>query len=76
MEKSDKGFRTLAVRRKAYELALAVYKIPRRFPREETYGLSSQFQRAAVSIPANIAEGYERKGKKEYVQFLHVAKGS
>jgi four helix bundle protein len=76
MIKEVKGFRTLAAWRKAYELTLVIYKLSRTFPREETYALCSQLQRAAVSVPANIAEGYERKGKKEYLQFLHIAKGS
>ena len=57
MEKEVKDFRTLAAWSKAYELALATYKISRTFPKEETYSLSSQLQRAAVSVPANIAEG-------------------
>jgi four helix bundle protein len=57
MEKEVAGFRTLAAWSKAYELALATYKISRTFPKEEIYSLSSQLQRAAVSVPANIAEG-------------------
>jgi len=57
MEKEVTGFRTLAAWSKAYELALATYKISRTFPKEEIYSLSSQLQRAAVSVPANIAEG-------------------
>jgi len=70
-----KGFRTLAAWRKAYDLTLVIYRLSRTFPREETYALSSQLQRAAVSVPANIAEGYERKSKKEYLQFLHISQG-
>jgi four helix bundle protein len=75
-EKEAKGFRQLIAWQKAYELTLEVYRIAKVFPKTETYGLISQMQRAAVSIPANIAEGYERNHKKEYLQFLFVAKGS
>ncbi len=57
-------------------MTLDIYKITKSFPKEETYGLVSQLQRAAVSVPANIAEGYERNHRKEYVQFLFVSKGS
>lgn len=76
MEKSIKGFRGLTVWQKAYELTLDIYKASKKFPKEEMYGLSSQLRRAAVSIPANIAEGYERNHRKEYMQFLFVSKGS
>jgi four helix bundle protein len=76
MEREVKGFRTLNAWKKAYELTLVVYQLSKKFPREELYGLSSQLQRAAVLVPANIAEGYERKHRKEYLQFLYIAKGS
>jgi four helix bundle protein len=75
-EQDGKGFRTLHAWQMAYELTLDIYKITREFPKEEIYGLTSQLQRAAVSVPANIAEGYERNYKKEYQQFLFIAKGS
>ncbi len=71
-----KGFRKLCVWQKAYHLTLDIYKLTKRFPKEETYGLASQLQRAAVSVPANIAEGYDRNHRREYLQFLHIAKGS
>ena len=61
---------------KAYELALEVYKITKNFPKEEVYGLVSQARRATVSIPSNIAEGYRRGSRKEYIQFLNIAYGS
>lgn len=70
------GFRNLIVWQKAYALALDIYRATRRFPREELYGITSQLRRAAVSVPANIAEGYERQHRKEYLQFLMIAKGS
>lgn len=70
------GFRDLIVWEKAYKLALDVYKITKIFPKDELYALTNQLRRAAISISANIAEGYERQHRKEYVQFLSIAKGS
>jgi four helix bundle protein len=75
-ERVVKGFKTLHAWQIAYELALDIYKKVKKFPREELYALTSQLQRAAVSVPANIAEGYERNRKKEYQQYLFIAKGS
>jgi four helix bundle protein len=57
-------------------LSKEVYSITKRFPKEELYGLTSQMRRAAVSVPTNIAEGAGRYHKKEYTQFLYVARGS
>lgn len=74
MEKQ--GFRQLVAWQKAYQLSLEVYKMTSGFPPSETYGLASQMRRAAVAIPANIAEGYNRQHRKEYLQFLSVASGS
>lgn len=76
VERDAKGFRTLHAWQMAYELTLDLYMITKKFPKEEIYGLTSQLQRAAVSVPANITEGYERNHKKEYQQFLFIAKGS
>src|SRR3989338_1995655 len=65
---------------KAYQLAdkfvLEVYTITKNFLKEEMYGLISQLRRSAVSIPCNIAEGASRQHKKDYLQFLYVARGS
>jgi len=72
----DKGFKTLKAWQKAYELALDIYKLTQSFPKQELYALISQLRRAAISVSANIAEGYERQHRKEYVQFLTIAKGS
>ncbi len=76
MEKKDKGFKGLIVWQKAYALTLDIYRASKTFPKDEMYGLISQIRRAAVSIPANISEGYERNHRKEYIQFLFVSKGS
>src|SRR5919106_783877 len=69
-------FRDLAVWRKAHEFVLAVYSLTAGFPRQETYGLALQMRRAAVSIPANIAEGFRRRGKPDKARFMNVAEGS
>jgi four helix bundle protein len=58
------------------ELVEEIYKITEKFPKSQVFGLSSQMQRAAVSIPSNIAEGAKRNHKTEYIQFLSVANGS
>jgi four helix bundle protein len=71
-----KSYKDLIVYQKAYELSLQVYQVTYKFPEEEKFGLISQMRRCAVSVPCNIAEGYRRKGRKEYVQFLHIALGS
>jgi four helix bundle protein len=70
------SFRDLLVWRKAHEFVLAVYSFTSGFPRQEVYGLSQQMRRAAVSIPANIAEGFRRRGKADKVRFLNMAEGS
>jgi four helix bundle protein len=69
--------RDLLVWQKAMDLAVEVYRLSRRFPRSETYRLVGQITRAAVSVPANIAEGNARQGhRKDYSRFLGIAKGS
>jgi four helix bundle protein len=72
----SEGFRKLIVWQKAYDLALNIYKLTQQYPKHEQYGLISQIRRASLSISANIAEGYERQHRKEYIQFLMIAKGS
>ena len=69
-------FRKLRVWRKAYDLALAVYRATKQFPREEIYGLTSQMRRAGVSIAANISEGCCRNGSADFARFLQIALGS
>lgn len=71
-----KSYKDLTVYQKAYDLSLQVYQVTSTFPSEERFGLISQMRRSAVSIPCNIAEGYRRGGRKEYIQFLHIALGS
>ena len=71
-----KGFKSMTVWKKAYKLVLEIYKITASFPKSEIYGLAQQMHRAAVSIPSNIAEGYCRKHKAEYKQFMSIAYGS
>jgi four helix bundle protein len=70
------SFRDLLVWRKAHEFVMGVYAFTAEFPRQETYGLSQQMRRAAVSIPANIAEGFRRRGKPDKARFMNVAEGS
>jgi four helix bundle protein len=71
-----KTYKELIVWQKSYQLSLIIYRFTRKFPKSEMYALSSQIQRAAVSIPSNIAEGYCRYSKKEYIQFLQISFGS
>ncbi|MCX8090918.1 MAG: four helix bundle protein [Verrucomicrobiae bacterium] len=60
----------------ADDLTVAVYELTRRFPRQETYGLTSQLRRAAYSVPSNIAEGSSRGTKRDYLHFLYMARAS
>ena len=70
------SYRELSAWQKAYALGLAVYGITHKLPREEMFGLTSQLRRAALSVPSNIAEGYGRQGRADYVRFLGIARGS
>jgi four helix bundle protein len=71
-----KSYRDLEVWRKAMDLVVLCYQITNNFPKNEIYGLTSQLQRAAVSIPANIAEGREKQYSKEFLKHLAIAYGS
>ena len=75
MEKT-KTFRELEVWKAAHQFVLYVYKYSDKFPKNEMYGLTSQFRRSAVSIPANIAEGYGKFGLKDKIRFYNIAQGS
>jgi four helix bundle protein len=70
------NFRSLKVWQLGMELAEEAYCVCRQFPKQETYGLVSQIQRAAVSIPANIAEGHAMGSSKDFLRFLAIAQGS
>ena len=70
------SYKQLTVWQKSIELTLLVYRITKNFPSDELYGLVSQIRRCAVSIPSNIAEGYTRHRKLEYVRFLQIAYAS
>jgi four helix bundle protein len=71
-----KNYRELKVWQRSYQLCLEIYRITKGFPKEETYSLTSQIRRAAVSVPCNIAEGYGRKTTPEYIRSLYIAYGS
>ena len=71
-----KSFKELIVWQKAHQFVLLVYKMTKNFPKEELFGLTSQFRRAAVFIPANIAEGYRKRGKADKARFLNISEGS
>jgi len=70
------SFRDLRVWQAGMELVEEVYRLTRPFPKQETYGLANQLQRAAISIPSNIAEGHARQHLREYIQHLSVAQAS
>lgn len=70
------SYRELNVWQKGIDLVEGIYGLTKRFTKEEIYGLTSQMRRAAVSIPSNIAEGYSRKHRQEYIQFIKIAYGS
>ncbi len=71
-----RSFEDLIVWQKAHQFVLLAYRATDLFPRRETYGLSSQLRRAAISIPANIAEGFKKKSRADKVRFMNIAQGS
>ena len=76
ISKPARTFQDLLVWQKAHEFVLGIYTLTTDFPKQETYGLSLQMRRAAVSIPANIAEGFPRRGKADKARFMNMAEGS
>ena len=73
---ATQSFTDLVVWQKAHESALLIYSMTKQFPKDELFGLTSQFRRAGVSIAANIAEGYRRRGTKEKLRFYNIAQAS
>jgi four helix bundle protein len=71
-----RSFEDLIVWKKAHAFVLNVYRISKQFPREEIYGLTMQLRRSAVSVPANIAEGFKKRGKADKARVLNIAEGS
>jgi len=71
-----KTFRDLIIWQRAHQFVLAVYRLTATFPKNETFGLTSQLRRAAVSIAANIAEGFKRRGRGDKARFLNIAQSS
>jgi four helix bundle protein len=71
-----KTFKDLTVWQKSHEFVLKIYKLTRIFPSYELFGLTSQIRRSAVSIPANIVEGFKRKGKANKLRFLNISQAS
>lgn len=70
------NFYRLKIWQKAHQLTLEIYKTTIKFPKHELYAITSQLRRAVSSVPANIVEGYSRRSKKEFIQFLYQARGS
>ncbi len=71
-----KSYRDLIVWQKSMDTVTLTYKLLKRFPDDERFGLTSQVKRSSVSIPSNIAEGYGRNYRKDYARFLQIARGS
>jgi four helix bundle protein len=76
MREPAKSFQDLLVWQKAHAFVLGVYRCSSRFPVDEKYGLSAQMRRAAVSIPANIAEGFKKRGKSDKARVMNIAEAS
>ncbi len=76
MRRPAKGFEDLVVWQKAHSFVIDIYRLTQSFPQHEAYGLTSQIRRSAISIPANIAEGFKKRSKADKVRFLNIAQGS
>ena len=76
MNTVSKTFRDVLAWQKAHAFVLAVYELSDHFPKSEMYGLTSQLRRAAVSIPANFAEGFKKRGKADKLRYYNIAQGS
>jgi len=75
-QEKAKNFTDLTVWKKAHAFVLSAYRLSLSFPKSEIYGLTSQLRRAAVSIPANIAEGFKKRSSADKVRFMNIAQGS
>jgi len=71
-----KTFEELVVWQKSHQFVLSIYKLTQSFPQHELFGLVSQIRRSAVSVPANIAEGFKRKGKADKLRFFNISQSS
>jgi four helix bundle protein len=71
-----KDFQDLIMWQKAHQFVLNVYRLTENFPSKEIYGLTTQFRRAAISIAANIAEGFRKRGRAGTARFLNISEGS
>ena len=76
MEDKTKTFRDLIVWQKAHAFVLGIYLLTEKFPKSELFGLTSQLRRAAVSVPANIAEAFKKRSKLDKLRLLNIAQGS
>lgn len=72
----SRTFQDLQVWQKAHAWVIEIYRMTARFPREELYGLTAQLRKAAVSVPANVAEGFKRRGMAEKVRFFNISQAS
>ena len=75
MKNPARSFKDLIVWQKAHQFVLEIYRFTREFPAEERFGLISQIRRAAVSVPANIAEGFPKRGTNDKTRFFNIAQG-
>ncbi|HWD93824.1 MAG TPA: four helix bundle protein [Verrucomicrobiae bacterium] len=76
MKTAARSFKDLIVWQKAHQFVLEIYRVTRGFPADERFCLTSQLRRAAVSVPANIAEGFPKRGPSDKARFLNIAQGS
>ncbi len=76
MNEKEARYKNLDIWKLADDLAFDIYKTTKGFPKDESYGITSQLRRVALSVPLNIVEGYSRKGDKELARFINISLGS
>jgi four helix bundle protein len=76
MKNPARSFKDLIAWQKAHQFVLEIYRFTKGFPADERFGLTSQIRRAAVSVPANIAEGFPKRGSNDKARFFNIAQGS